>query len=93
MIYLMELAAARAIQPYLPDAWVSVGAVVNVRHLAATPIGFTVTAKATVTGVSDKLVTFNIEAHDGFEKIGEGTHMRAPVEMERFAMKMKLKGT
>jgi predicted thioesterase len=91
MIYLMEVAAAAAIQEYLPEGWVSVGALVNVRHLAATPVGFTVTAKAEVINVNDNLVTFAVEAHDGVEKIGEGTHVRAPVELERFDKRMKVK--
>jgi fluoroacetyl-CoA thioesterase len=91
MIYLMELAAARAIQPFLPDGWVSVGAVVNVKHLAATPIGFTVTARAEVISVSDNLVTFKVEAHDGTDKIGEGTHVRASIEMKRFSQRMQRK--
>ena len=49
MIYLMELASARAIAPFLPPGSVSVGTEVNVKHLAATPVGLTVTATATVT--------------------------------------------
>lgn len=91
MIYLMELAAARAIQEYLPDGWVSVGALVQIKHLAATPVGFTVTARADVIEVSDRLVTFRIEAHDGVEKIGEGKHVRAPIEIERFEKNIKAK--
>lgn len=91
MIYLMELAAAQAIQEYLPDGWVSVGALVNVKHLAATPVGFTVTARADVVSVSDHLVSFAIEAHDGIERIGEGTHVRAPIELSRFEKRMRIK--
>ena len=84
MIYLMELASAKAIAPYLPGGWVSVGTAVNVKHLAATPIGLTVTATATVTAVDGRLVSFAVRAHDGVELIGEGTHVRAMVDMERF---------
>ena len=91
MIYLMELAAAEAIQPYLPEGWVSVGATVEVKHLAATPVEFTVTARAEVVSVSDHLVTFKVEAHDGVDKIGEGTHVRAPIELERFEKRVKAK--
>lgn len=84
MIYLMEFASARAVAPYLPPGWVSVGTEVNVKHLAATPVGFTVTATAEVTAVSGRLVSFAVRAHDGVELIGEGTHVRALVESERF---------
>ncbi len=84
MIYLMEVAADEAIQASLPSGWVSVGVEVHIRHLAPTPVGRTVTAKATVTGVSDKLITFDVQAHDGFNLIGTGTHTRAPIELARF---------
>ncbi len=91
MIYLMEVAAAAAIEEYLPEGWVSVGVVVNVKHLAATPVGFTVTARAEVLSVGDSTITFAVEAHDGTEKIGEGTHVRAPINMERFMQRVKAK--
>jgi fluoroacetyl-CoA thioesterase len=91
MIYLMEVAAAEAIEKYLPAGWASVGAVVSVKHLAATPVGFTVTARAEVTSVNDRLVTFTVEAHDGAEKIGEGTHTRGVINLERFRARFKAK--
>ena len=91
MIYLMEVAAAAAIEEYLPEGWVSVGVAVNVKHLAATPIGFRVKARAEVVEVTDSTITFTVEAHDGVEKIGEGTHVRAPVNMERFMQRVKAK--
>lgn len=93
MIYLMEVAAADAIQKYLPEGWVSVGVVVDVKHLAATPVGLTVTARAEVVSVEDHAVTFAVEAHDGIEKIGEGRHERAPVHLERFVQRVKLKSS
>jgi fluoroacetyl-CoA thioesterase len=92
MIYLMEFASARAVAPFLPPGWVSVGTEVNVRHLAATPIGFTVTATATVTAVNGRLVSFAVRAHDGVELIGEGTHVRAMVESARFTARVASKG-
>ena len=88
LIYLMEVAATHAIQPCLPAGWVSVGVDVNVRHLAATPIGRTVTARARVTNVTDRLVAFDVEAHDGVQLIGKGTHTRAPVELARFEQRL-----
>jgi len=93
MIYLMELAAAEAIEKYLPEGWATVGAAVNVKHLAATPVGFTVTARAEVVAVNDRLITFAVEAHDGVEKIGEGTHVRAAIQVDRFESRVKLKGS
>lgn len=91
MIYLMEVTAAEAIQKYLPEGWVSVGVSVNVKHLAATPTGMTVTASAEVISVEDRTVTFAVEAHDGVEKIGEGEHVRAPIHLERFVQRAKTK--
>ena len=91
MIYLMEVAAADAIGPHLPKGWVSVGVEVNVKHLAATPVGDTVVARARVTAVNDRVVSFEIEAHDSSEKIGEGTHVRAPINIERFSKRVSAK--
>jgi len=84
MIYHMEVAAANAIRKYLPEGWVSVGVVVNVKHLAASPVGAKVTVSAEVSAVHENTVSFAVHAHDGIDKIGEGTHVRAMVHMERF---------
>jgi len=84
MIYHLENTAAAAIQRSLPAGWISVGVEVDVKHLAATPIGATVTTRAEVIEVGEHTITFAVEAHDGFEKIGEGVHVRAAVELERF---------
>jgi predicted thioesterase len=84
MIYLMETAAAKAIAPFLPDGWASVGVAVDVKHLAPTPIGRTVTATATVIAVHEKTITFAVSVEDGVEPVGKGTHVRAPIELSRF---------
>jgi predicted thioesterase len=84
MILHMEIAATTAIEPYLPAGHVSVGMTVNVRHLAATPVGHTVNAIARVTGVEGKSVLFEVEAWDGDRKIGDGTHRRAVVNLAEF---------
>ncbi len=84
MILFMEIVCTDLLRPYLPAGWVSVGAMVNVKHLAATPVGFTVTATATVVEVTKSLVVFEVEAHDGVDRIGAGQHSRAPIELSRF---------
>lgn len=84
MILFMEIVCTDLIRPCLPDGWVSVGALVNVKHLAATPVGFTVTATAIVIEVTKSLVVFEVEAHDGVDRIGAGQHARAPIELARF---------
>jgi predicted thioesterase len=84
MIYLMEVAAAEVMQPFLPAGHISVGVEVCVRHLAATPLGDCVTIKATVLEVIDNMVKFEVEAHDSKQLIGSGTHTRAALDLERF---------
>ena len=91
MIYHLENTAAAAVQEFLPDGWITVGVVVNVKHLAATPVGAKVTTRAEVVEVGDNTIKFAVEAHDGFEKIGEGTHVRAAVDMDRFMKRVRAK--
>jgi fluoroacetyl-CoA thioesterase len=90
MIWLMEVASYSAAARYLPDGWVSVGTEVNIRHLAATPVGRTVTAKAKIIAVSERAIRFAVRAHDGVALIGEGIHVRAPVELARFERRMRV---
>jgi fluoroacetyl-CoA thioesterase len=92
MIYHMESVSGAAINQYLPEGWISVGVAVNVKHLAATPIGAKVTVRAEVIAVDDNTVTFAVESHDGFEKIREGAHVRALVQLDRFLKKVRAKG-
>lgn len=89
LIYAMEVAASEAMKPHLPEGWASVGAEVNVKHLAATPVGGTVTARATVVGSEGTLVRFAIEARDEHGLVGEGTHVRAAVELSRFYSRLE----
>lgn len=84
MILFMEVVCTDLLRPYLPAGWVSVGAHVDVRHLAATPVGFEVTATARIAEVTKSLVVFDVEAHDGVDRIGAGRHARAPIELARF---------
>src|SRR5262245_33984440 len=84
MILHMEMAATLAIRPYLPEGYASVGIMVNVRHLAATPVGRTVRAVAHVTRVEEKSVLLEVEAWDGDRKIGDGAHRRGIVNVAEF---------
>ena len=84
MILHMEMAAGSAIQPSLPEGYVSVGMMVNIRHLAATPVGRTVRAVARVVGIKARSVVFEVEAWDGDRKIGDGTHRRGIVNVAEF---------
>jgi fluoroacetyl-CoA thioesterase len=64
---------------------------VNVRHLAATPVGATVTARAELLAADGRRLTFNVTAHDGTDLIGEGTHERALIDLARFEAKVQAK--
>ena len=85
MILAMEMASVAAAAPHLPAGWATVGSEVNVCHLAPTPVGRTVVATAEVVEVSGRSMLLAVEAHDGVQKIGEGTHRRGVVNLETFA--------
>lgn len=84
MIGLMENASLKAVDPHLPEGHATVGIQLDVRHLAATPVGMEVYAVAELTKVEGKKLTFKIEAFDGEEKIGEGVHERYIIALEPF---------
>ena len=84
MVVMMEGAATKALRPHLDASEGSVGIAVNVTHLAATLPGQTVSVTAEIIAVEGRKVTFRVTAHDGVDKIGEGTHTRAIVPWDRF---------
>lgn len=84
MVALMEGAACDAIEDYLPEDKTSVGTMLNISHLAATPVGLEVRAEAEVTAVEGSKLTFQISAYDESGLIGEGTHQRVIVNTQRF---------
>ena len=88
MILTMEIASGQTVAAHLPPGWATVGSEVNVRHLAPTPMGRTVTAMARVVEVSGRSLLFAVEAHDGVRKVGEGTHRRGAVNLESFAKRL-----
>jgi fluoroacetyl-CoA thioesterase len=92
MIMAMENAALNAIRGYLDPGESAVGTMVDIRHLAATPVGHDVTAQAEVTGVEGRRIAFNISAHDETEEIGRGTHERMVVDMRRLDERLAAKG-
>lgn len=84
MIALMENAAFAATKESLPVGQTTVGVELNVKHLAATPVGMNVRARAELMQLDGRKLIFNVEAWDDVEKIGEGTHTRFIVDGERF---------
>ena len=88
MCALMEEAAQAAVQPYLEEGEGTVGIALSITHEAPTPLGSTVTAKATVSAVEGRKITFDIEASDGVGIIGRGTHERFVINNEKFMAKV-----
>lgn len=91
MIALMENAALEAIRPFLEDGFDSVGTKISVSHLSATPVGMGVYAEAEVTEVERKKVILSVKAFDEAGLIGEGTHERFIINLEKFIEKANSK--
>ncbi|MCG3140064.1 MAG: hypothetical protein HDKAJFGB_01049 [Anaerolineae bacterium] len=91
LVALLENAAFSAMKAVLPPTQTTVGSEVNVKHLAATPVGMTARARAELTAVEGRKLTFKVEAWDDAEKIGEGTHTRYIVDLERFNQRFEQK--
>ncbi len=91
LVALTENAAFSATRPYLPPGQTTVGIEVNIKHLAATPIGMQVRARAELVRVDGRRLYFNVEAWDNAEKIGEGTHARMIVDEARFNARLEQK--
>ena len=88
MCALMEEAAQAAVQPHLEEGEGTVGISLSISHDAPSTMGSTITAKATVTAVEGRKITFNIEASDGVGIIGKGTHERFIINNEKFMAKV-----
>ena len=81
----------RTVLPLLDKGYDTVGTHVNVAHLAAAPLGMSVTFSAEVSGVAERRVQFRVEAWDEKEKIGEGTHERTIINVAKFATRLAAK--
>ena len=91
MVTAMENAALNAVRDYLDPGESCVGTLVNVRHLAATPVGHRVTAEAVVTKIDGRRIEFTVSARDEIEEIGNGTHERMVVDMARIDQRLSAK--
>lgn len=91
MILQMERAARLLLEPHLDDGESSVGTAVNVRHLAPTPLGMEISARATLTAIDGRRCTFAVECYDEREKVGEGEHERFVISVARFAPRVVAK--
>ena len=91
MIGLMEQVAHDMVAPLLTDGQVTVGTRVDIRHLAATPLGMAVRTRAELLEIDGRRLVFRVEAFDAQEKIGEGTHERAIVDPARLLARVNQK--
>ena len=91
MIMVMENAALNAMKPYLDPGESALGTHVDIRHLAATPVGRVVTGEAEIVKVDGRRLEFTLRALDGTEVIGTGTHERMIIDLARFSERLKSK--
>ncbi|MFN0104476.1 MAG: thioesterase family protein [Bryobacteraceae bacterium] len=85
MIMWMERTSRDAVMAHMPPGWDTVGTIVNVRHLSAAPMGATVTFRAEVIEQTPKRLLFRVSAESAQGVVGDGTHERALIDVERFA--------
>ena len=88
LVSLMDLATINAVKKNLPEGYISVASKISITHLAATPLGMTVTTDATLIDIFQNRLTFQVNAFDEMEKIGEGTVERYIIDLDKFTKKM-----
>jgi predicted thioesterase len=91
MLLFMENAALNAVKPFIEPGESVVGTGIELKHLAATPVGHRVTAEAEVTKVDGRRIEFKVVARDDSEIIGTGTHERMVVDLERLGKRLAAK--
>ena len=91
MINLIEAAALAAAEHLLPPGCQSLGTRLDVRHIAATPVGMRVRARAELIWVQGRTLTFRVEARDEKDLIGDGLHERVVVEVAKFDQRVQAK--
>ena len=87
LIGLMEEASQTSVAPYLEEGMTTVGTKLNVSHDAATPVGMKVWADSELVEIDGRRLVFNVKAYDECGLVGQGTHERFIVRLERFMEK------
>ncbi len=91
MVALIEHTCNDAVQPHLNEGKGTVGTMMNVKHLAPTPLGMRVTARAKLEAIEGRKLVFKVEVFDEVEKIGEAVHERFIVDKAKFAARVQAK--
>ena len=87
MIALMEKTARLSVAPYLEEGQSTVGTLVNVKHLSASPVGMTITCKTELVDIDRRRLVFHVECYDTAGLIGEGDHERFIIDEAKFMAK------
>jgi len=93
LIGFLERTARLTVEEDLDPGEVTVGVEITVKHLAPTPMGQEVTCTARVVGVDDGVISYQIEARDGHEKVAQGFHRRRAIQVARFGRYVKRKAS
>ena len=91
MILEMEMASGDVVRGKLPPGWVTVGTEVDIRHLAAAPVGATVRATSKVIAVERRVIRFEVAVFEGERKLGEGEHGRGLIDVAKFNARLGAK--
>jgi len=89
LVRFVEICALEGIRTFLQSGQETVGTRVDIRHLAATPVGMRVTARCTLTEIDRRRLTFSFEVHDELDKAGEGSHERFIVDLEKQQVRLR----
>ncbi|MCR5388004.1 MAG: thioesterase family protein [Lachnospiraceae bacterium] len=91
MLGLMEKTAALSVQEFLDEGQSTVGIKADISHVAATPVGMTVTCESELISVEGRKLTFRLKCYDEKEEVGSGTHERFIVYADKFQAKADAK--
>jgi fluoroacetyl-CoA thioesterase len=91
LVRFVEICALEGVRPFLQGGQDTVGTHVDVRHLAATPVGMRVTARCTLVALDRRRLSFTFEVHDELDKIAEGTHERFIIDREKQQQRLQEK--
>ena len=91
MVAFVEQTCRKLVEPHLPEGMTTVGIAINVRHIAPTPLGSEVSIQVEIVLIEKNVISFQAELWDEMEKIGEATHERAVIEIDRFTERVQKK--
>jgi predicted thioesterase len=91
MVAFVEQTCRKLVEPYLPEGMTTVGIAITVRHIAPTPLGRKVSIQVEIVLIEKNVISFQAELWDEMEKIGEATHERAVIEIDRFTERVQKK--